>query len=766
MLSRRITLPLLVVLVLALALFGGVLAARHLLDSQGIRILDWGGPGISTDGVSLERLELQREDAEGSRLQLRGEALRVGWPVRADGGWRLRHLSGSRLQLDWQPAASDSAEPALGLPLPQQLAEWLELLPDSLDIHSLSLDLPCASGRCVLDGSLNGNRKSGVTTLGAQLQKADQRLLLQGSVSSGPAGVQVAAAAQLAEPLVLPGYGRLRGNLQLAADGVAEGWLPRTLDADLQLEELQGSWLQAVPAELRPQTLALRLWLPEGERTPSALPPVRFDLRGSGISSSSFEGELGVSSLEPWGLELRDARLQMRAPRLALAGVKASGASVDLRLGGSIGREAASLQFADAVQLRADSLTAPEGVEIRQLSGDLSRARLDLGYAADQPVSFTLDSQLRVQAGSLRQASLQPLGWSFAGKLAATMQQLSLQGRLENRGGLAADVDLQRQEKGDLRLKARFQEIFFRAGNPLAKTLRDWPVLLTLSNGRLNASADWNLPAGSAPQELALGLDARGLEGIHDRSEFQGLDAQADVRLRGTALTADLPKLEVRRLNPGVELGPLQFRGRYRAALATPLAGRLDWQQAQLQLFGGRAWLAPAGIELAQAEQALTLHLEGVRLEEILRAYPAEGLAGTGILDGELPMRVDRRGVRISGGRVAARQPGVLQFRSEKIRALGRSNPAMQLVASTLDDFRYDQLSSQVDYDESGRLLLALNLRGRNPSVEQGRPINLNVNLEENLPTLLTSLQLSDRVSETIRQRVQERLRQEKPATP
>ncbi|MNM89837.1 hypothetical protein D3C81_1020750 [compost metagenome] len=162
----------------------------------------------------------------------------------------------------------------------------------------------------------------------------------------------------------------------------------------------------------------------------------------------------------------------------------------------------------------------------------------------------------------------------------------------------------------------------------------------------------------------------------------------------------------------------------------------------------------------------MTLHLEGVRLEEILRAYPAEGLSGTGVLDGELPMRVDRSGVRISGGTIAARGPGVLQFRSEKIRALGRSNPGMQLVASTLDDFRYDQLSSRVDYDEAGRLVLALTLRGRNPAVEQGRPVNLNVNLEENLPALLTSLQLSDRVSETIRRRVQERLHQDKPATP
>jgi hypothetical protein len=221
-----------------------------------------------------------------------------------------------------------------------------------------------------------------------------------------------------------------------------------------------------------------------------------------------------------------------------------------------------------------------------------------------------------------------------------------------------------------------------------------------------------------------------------------------------------MPELSLQQANPGLPVGPLIFQGRYVASLAQPLAGKLSWQRIRAGLFAGEAWLAPGQLDLGRLPQRLALLLEGLQLEALLRAYPAEGLAGRGTLDGELPLLIDGGGVRVEQGAVAARAPGVLQFRSEKIRSLGRSNPGMKLVADALDDFHYELLDSAVSYDRAGKLTLGLRLRGRNPDVEKGRPINLNVNLEEDLPALLTSLQLTDKVSETIRQRVQERLRQ------
>jgi hypothetical protein len=165
----------------------------------------------------------------------------------------------------------------------------------------------------------------------------------------------------------------------------------------------------------------------------------------------------------------------------------------------------------------------------------------------------------------------------------------------------------------------------------------------------------------------------------------------------------------------------------------------------------------------------LPLRVQGLELEQLFILYPTEGLAGSDTLDGLLPLRIGSAGATIEQGQLAARQPGgQLQFHSERIRALGRSNPAMQLVTQSLEDFRYATLSSQVNYDQHGKLQLDIRLEGQNPAIEKGRPIHFNISLEEDIPTLLASLQLTDKVNEIIKQRVQQRMleRQTAPQEP
>ena len=151
--------------------------------------------------------------------------------------------------------------------------------------------------------------------------------------------------------------------------------------------------------------------------------------------------------------------------------------------------------------------------------------------------------------------------------------------------------------------------------------------------------------------------------------------------------------------------------------------------------------------------------MRGLKLDRLFTLYPADGLSGTGIIDGQLPLRIGTGGIEIEQGQLAARAPGGrLQFDSERIRAMANSNPTMQLVTQSLEDFHFTTLSSQVSYDQQGTLSLTMRLEGLNPAIEQGRPTHFNINLQEDIPGLLASLQLTDNVSEIIKKRVQQRM--------
>ncbi|HYQ37399.1 MAG TPA: YdbH domain-containing protein, partial [Pseudomonas sp.] len=358
-----------------------------------------------------------------------------------------------------------------------------------------------------------------------------------------------------------------------------------------------------------------------------------------------------------------------------------------------------------------------------------------------------------------QQPQLQPLGWRWQGRLDATAPALHLAGRLDNAAGLALNLQVQRPTGGALRMDGRLEDIDLTKANPLTRTLRAWPALLELNRGRLAASATLQLAADQRPASAELALQLQGVGGIYDRLELVGLEARPRLQLRERRLALEVPELRLARLNPGVPLGPLQLRGDYQATLEQPLAGRLRLRQAEGRLLGGQLQLRPATLDLAQRPQRLQLQLRGLDLAELLAAYPAEGLSGSGILDGELPLRLERDGWRVAAGQLAARAPGgVLQLRSPRIRAFGQRNPALRLATGALEDFRYDRLECGVSYAPQGQLLLAMHLHGHNPALEGGRPVNLTVNLEENVPSLLTSLQLSGRVNEAIQRRVQQRL--------
>jgi hypothetical protein len=865
MISRRSGLRIIGVLML-LMLLGGYSYYSWLrqLERHGIRQFDWQGASLSLSGISLARLDLEQRDSTGI-AQVTAEQLHLGWQQFGLTPPFWQHIRLERLAVAWQPAAQNSEQEPAAAPDLQQLAAALAWLPLSLRIEQLTAELPCASGRCTLQGDLqlkqtqdtprtlalrlNLQHREQQLAWQAQLQGDAQaadlqlslavdtqpQLSLRSSLRSSPAGPlwsgqlsapdlsqavalqdwlsqwalaadarlpsapsaaqlsatwrlqlasgapsleqlrnatgRVDASASLPEPWPIPGAGRVQGTFGVAARGVGGQWFAERLAADLQLDHVPAQWLSALPAALHPDSLHLRIQptsplaeLP-GNLVERSL-PLAIGLTGSGASPFELQANLALANAAPWAAQLSKARLKLSSPGLTVEDWRLRDLQATLHFNGYLDSEQLRLNLSKGSQLELGQLSGAE-LRLAQFRATTQDLQLHAQHQAGSVSTWRLQGPATLASQRLEHATLKPQGWRWQGTLAASEQRLELNGQVSTDADLQLAVQLQHDSSQGLRLQAQLTEVFLRAGNPLSKSLTDWPALLDFNNGRLNGNASLSLAPGHDLPELRLELSGKGLAGIYDRSELSGLDARLQLRLDQRQLRLELSELRLEQIDPGMPIGPALLHGSYQAARAQPTQGLLELEQAQAAVMGGMLRLDPGQWDLQQSTLVFPLHLQGLDLNQFFTLYPAEGLAGSGLIDGQLPLSIGPAGVEIEQGQLHARAPGGhLEFHSERIRALGRSNPAMQLVTQSLEDFHYTTLTSQVDYDRQGKLLLAMRLEGRNPAIEGGRPIHFNINLEEDIPTLLASLQLTDKVNEIIKQRVQQRMLERNAAPP
>ena len=368
----------------------------------------------------------------------------------------------------------------------------------------------------------------------------------------------------------------------------------------------------------------------------------------------------------------------------------------------------------------------------------------------------------------LEQSQLRPQFWAAKGYVSGDLSNLTLSGRVSN----AAELNLQhksRWKNKTLSSDWTLEPLFFLAGNPMKKTFTSWPKELTLASGQLALKGQVKFNTKAFKDPLAalsgtLNTEMKHISGLYQQTAFSQISASTALNLSNQKFKVSLPSLEITQINHGLIAGPIQMSGQYQSVLTDPLKGLLKIEKLQSGLFHGQAWLAPQTIDLSEAFKT-ELHLKDVDIEELLKQHPTGDLIGKGLIDGVLPLEINLTSepptFLIQQGEVSSQSSGgLLKYQPATKSAMGKSNQSMQLVLDVLDDFHYTLLQSSVSIGADKKLILGLTLKGRNPSLEKGRAVNLNINLEEDLPSLITSMQMTNQVSETIKRRVQEKIQQ------
>ena len=211
-------------------------------------------------------------------------------------------------------------------------------------------------------------------------------------------------------------------------------------------------------------------------------------------------------------------------------------------------------------------------------------------------------------------------------------------------------------------------------------------------------------------------------------------------------------------------MGPLHVKAQYQANVAEPLLGNLQLLEARLGFMQGELSVEPQFIALKQPMQQLVLRINQLDLAELVRQHPTTDLKANGKLSGRIPLTINNKQFSVQQGQLAAEAPGgTLQYRSAASAASAKTG-GMKIVFDALENFQFSVLNSELNYATDGKLTLALQLKGANPALQQGRAINLNINLEEDLPAMLASLQLANKLNDTLTKRVQQYIQRQQAA--
>ncbi|WP_170827108.1 intermembrane phospholipid transport protein YdbH family protein [Magnetovibrio blakemorei] len=171
---------------------------------------------------------------------------------------------------------------------------------------------------------------------------------------------------------------------------------------------------------------------------------------------------------------------------------------------------------------------------------------------------------------------------------------------------------------------------------------------------------------------------------------------------------------------------------------------------AESGVAGGQMKIDDQTIDFRKSNHPITVVFSRLDLESLFGLLNVDGVSGTGVLSGSIPLMISADAVTVANGRFAATGPGVLQMRSQAARnALGGAGQDAVMLLDVLDDFHYQSLELSIDREAGGEARILLSTAGSNPAVMDDQPFVLNVSvstqLDKVLAVLSTALSLSQK---------------------
>ncbi len=214
-----------------------------------------------------------------------------------------------------------------------------------------------------------------------------------------------------------------------------------------------------------------------------------------------------------------------------------------------------------------------------------------------------------------------------------------------------------------------------------------------------------------ALKDLAFRTSIARLEGVSGTIALAGLLP---------IFTSKPQEIRVRMMDVGVPLTD----GRLRFSLARD--GSFSIEEAAFPFLDGKVSVLPTRFGADTKVPKLVLAVDRIDLALLLKLIDVDGLSGTGRVSGRVPVLLEASRQVLEAGHMEAEAPGgILSYKSSN--AAAATSAETKLLFQALDDFHYKGLSVDLEGPLNGELSLKVQLKGNNPKLYSGYPIELNV---------------------------------------
>jgi hypothetical protein len=173
-------------------------------------------------------------------------------------------------------------------------------------------------------------------------------------------------------------------------------------------------------------------------------------------------------------------------------------------------------------------------------------------------------------------------------------------------------------------------------------------------------------------------------------------------------------------------------------------------------MFGGRVHSTGLIFDWSAASNSVTIDVERIDISRLLSLAAYDSVKATGFVSGTIPITITGTTPSVAAGRLRVEAPGgAINYSPEG--GVNSGNAALDLVNQALSNYQYNLMETEVEYLPTGDLELGVKLQGRNPDLNDGQRINLNLNISDNIPTLLRSLQAGRSIEEAVQRQLQAR---------